>query len=57
MSSRFALPSIGGALTCATQLPSADCVSKEVRELGLTLTLMTVAGIGVQANGCLTRGH
>ena len=43
MSSLFALPSIGGALTWATQLPSGSCTNEELRALGLTLSRMMIA--------------
>ena len=47
MSSSFALPSIGGALSCARQLPSVNCMSAEVRALGFTFTRMRLAGMSV----------
>src|SRR6185436_23447 len=36
-SSALALPSTGGALSVATQVPSCACTSEDARELGLTL--------------------
>lgn len=45
MSSLFALPSIGGARTWATQLPSDSCSNEERRAFGLTLTRITVPTI------------
>ena len=37
--SAFALPSIGGDLMRATQVPSSSCSRAEARAFGLTLTL------------------
>src|SRR5262249_279824 len=41
ISSSLALPSTGGALTCATQVPSSPCSSALTRERGLTFTWIT----------------
>jgi hypothetical protein len=43
ISSSLALPSIGADLSRATQVPSGDGPKALVRELGLTLTPITVA--------------
>lgn len=45
MSSLFALPSIAGARTWATQLPSDSCTNEELRAFGLTFTRITVPPI------------
>src|SRR5664279_1508799 len=42
-SSAFALPSTGGALSWASQVPSSACVRRLAREPGLTLIVMTIA--------------
>lgn len=45
ISSSFALPSTGAALSCASHVPSSACSSVLSRELGLTLTRMTIGGV------------
>src|ERR1700733_8449172 len=38
ISSAFALPPVGGVFNCARHEPSVSCASKELWELGFTLT-------------------
>jgi len=51
INSSFALPSTGGDLTCAIQLPSAWRWSDDARALGFTLTSIIVVGISGARSG------
>jgi len=57
INSSLALPSTGGDLSCATNVPSSFCSSKLARELGLTFIWMTLGMLMTTGNVALSHQY